>query len=113
MMSLRVLDGYSTGTRRLLDDDLDVGRLYSLEQELNMAWNDSGNGNGSSGGGSGGSQGSGSGNRNPWGKRPQQGPPDLDQVFRNFQRKLSGLFGGGGKRPTDTGSGGGGAGAGL
>jgi membrane protease subunit HflK len=76
-----------------------------------MAWNESGNGNGgSSGGGSGGS----SGNRNPWGKRPQQGPPDLDQVLRNIQRKLSGLFGGGGKRPPDTGAGGGGGvGAGL
>jgi membrane protease subunit HflK len=74
-----------------------------------MAWNDSGNGNGggSSGGGS-------SGNRNPWGKRPQQGPPDLDQVLRNFQRKLSGLFGGGGKRPPESGaSGSGGMGAGL
>jgi modulator of FtsH protease HflK len=73
-----------------------------------MAWNESGNGGGSGSGG-------GSGNRNPWGKRPPQGgPPDLDQVLRNFQRKLSGLFGGGGKRPPEASSGGpGGAGAGL
>jgi membrane protease subunit HflK len=76
-----------------------------------MAWNESGNGNG--GGSSGGSGGS-SGNRNPWGKRPQQGPSDLDQVLRNIQRKLSGLFGGGGKRPPDIGVGeNGGVGTGL
>ncbi len=48
-----------------------------------MAWNEPGN-NG--------------GNRNPWGNRPEQGPPDLDEVVRNFQRKLYALFGGkGGK----------------
>jgi membrane protease subunit HflK len=48
-----------------------------------MAWNEPG-GNG--------------GNRNPWGNRPEQGPPDLDEVVRNFQRKLYALFGGkGGK----------------
>lgn len=39
-----------------------------------------------------------------WGKRPgggNQGPPDLDEVWRNFQKKFSGLFGGrgGGGRP--------------
>ena len=31
-----------------------------------------------------------------WGKRPgggNQGPPDLDEVWRNFQKKLGGLFG--------------------
>jgi modulator of FtsH protease HflK len=68
-----------------------------------MAWNEPGS-NGNQGG-----------SRNPWGKRPQQGPPDLDQVLRNFQRKLSGIFGGGGgKRPTDSGdSGNAGIGAGL
>lgn len=74
-----------------------------------MAWNDSGNGSG--GGSSGGS--GGSGNRNPWGKRPQQGPPDLDQFVRNLQRKLAGIFGGGAKRPPDSGGGSGGAGAGA
>ncbi len=75
-----------------------------------MAWNESGNGGGGSNGGSGGS-----GNRNPWGKRPPQGgPPDLDQMLRNFQRKLAGLFGGDGKRPAEGGGGGGGGmGAGI
>ena len=32
-----------------------------------------------------------------WGKRPgggNQGPPDLDEVWRNFQKKFGGLFGG-------------------
>ena len=37
-----------------------------------------------------------------WGRRPNQGPPDLDEVWRDFNRKLSGLFGrrgGGGEDP--------------
>jgi membrane protease subunit HflK len=51
-----------------------------------MAWNKPGNGN--------------SGNRDPWGsggsgRGPQQGPPDLDEIVRNIQNRLSGLFGGG------------------
>jgi membrane protease subunit HflK len=29
-------------------------------------------------------------------RRPNQGPPDLDELWRDFNRKLSGLFGGGG-----------------
>ena len=33
--------------------------------------------------------------RNPW-NRPQQAQNDLDDVLRNLQRKLSGLFGRGG-----------------
>ena len=28
-----------------------------------------------------------------WGKRPNQGPPDLDEIWRDFNRKLNGLFG--------------------
>jgi len=45
-----------------------------------MAWNEPG----------------GSGNKDPWGSRsPEQGPPDLDEIIRRFQRKLAGLFGGG------------------
>ena len=28
-----------------------------------------------------------------WGKRPNQGPPDLDEIWREFNRKLGGLFG--------------------
>ncbi|MEE8634457.1 MAG: protease modulator HflK N-terminal domain-containing protein, partial [Acidiferrobacterales bacterium] len=48
-----------------------------------MAWNKPGNGN--------------SGNRDPWGSGsgPRQGPPDLDEIVRNIQNRLSGLFGGG------------------
>ena len=37
-----------------------------------------------------------------WGRRPNQGPPDLDELWRDFNRKLSGLFGrrgGGGDGP--------------
>ncbi len=48
-----------------------------------MAWNKPGNGN--------------SGNKDPWGSRGggHQGPPDLDEIVRNIQARLSGLFGGG------------------
>ena len=48
-----------------------------------MAWNEPG---GNSGGGK----------RNPWGggNKPDQGPPDLDEVLRNLQRRLASLFGG-------------------
>jgi len=28
-----------------------------------------------------------------WGRRPNQGPPDLDAIWRDFNRKLNGLFG--------------------
>jgi len=81
--------------------------LQVTEHDLNMAWNEPGdNQNGGSGGSSG-------GNRNPWGKRPQQGPPDLDQALRSLQRKFAGLFGGGGKKPPSTESGNGGIGLGV
>lgn len=44
-----------------------------------MAWNESGKG------------------KDPWkGSNGEQGPPDLDEVVRNLQRKLTGMFGGGG-----------------
>lgn len=44
-----------------------------------MAWNESGGGD-----------------KDPWGNRGDQGPPDLDQAIRKLQGQLSGLFGGGG-----------------
>ena len=46
------------------------------------------------------------GKRNPWGSnKPEQGPPDLDEVIRNLQRRLSALFGGGtGGRSTGSGA---------
>jgi membrane protease subunit HflK len=34
-------------------------------------------------------------NKDPWGNRGNQGPPDLDEVVRKMQNKLGGLFGGG------------------
>ena len=44
-----------------------------------MAWNDSGNG------------------KNPWDRNSRQdGPPDLDKLVRDLQKKFSGLFGSGG-----------------
>ncbi len=64
-----------------------------------MAWNDPGGNPG--------------GKRNPWGgggNKPDQGPPDLDEVLRNLQRRLSSLFGGSGGRNSPTGGGGGGSG---
>ena len=37
----------------------------------------------------------GSDNRDPWGQgNGQKGPPDLDEVIRDLQKKLGGLFGG-------------------
>jgi len=74
-----------------------------------MAWNEPGGPNSPDG-----NRNSDRGDRNPWGKRPQQGPPDLDEMVRNFKRKLGAAFGGGGggsdKRDGDFG---GGAGAGM
>ncbi|HYF41835.1 MAG TPA: FtsH protease activity modulator HflK [Ramlibacter sp.] len=40
-------------------------------------------------------------------KGPNQGPPDLDELWRDFNRKLGGLFGGGRGRRPDGGGGGG------
>lgn len=44
-----------------------------------MAWNEPG----------------GSGDKDPWHRRKDQGPPDLDQILKNIRNKLAGLFGGG------------------
>ena len=45
----------------------------------------------------------------PRGNGPNQGPPDLDELWRDFNRKLTGLFGGGrGRGPGNGGLGGGG-----
>ncbi len=47
----------------------------------------------------------------PQGNRNNPGPPDLDELWRDFNRKLGGLFGGGGNRGgRGVGSGGGGGG---
>ena len=58
-----------------------------------MAWNEPGGGN----------------NKDPWGGRNDQGPPDLDEVVKKMQDKLGGLFGGGRRG----GSGGGASGRGF
>ena len=58
-----------------------------------MAWNEPG----------------GNGDKDPWGNRGNQGPPDLDEVFRNFQRKFGSLFGGKGGRGRGRGTGAGGS----
>lgn len=59
-----------------------------------MAWNEPG----------------GSQDKDPWGgRRKNQGPPDLDEVIRKFQKKLAGIFGGkGGGNSGDAGGTGGG-----
>ncbi|MGQ0384186.1 MAG: FtsH protease activity modulator HflK [Gammaproteobacteria bacterium] len=54
-----------------------------------MAWNDPGK------------------NENPWQRRPEQGPPDLDEALRRLQKKLRGIFGGGGRGAGDGGGRGG------
>jgi modulator of FtsH protease HflK len=45
-----------------------------------MSWNDSG-GNKNPG------------PRNPWDRKPESGPPDLDEIMRNLKRRLGALFG--------------------
>jgi membrane protease subunit HflK len=62
-----------------------------------MAWNEPG----------------GSGDKDPWGGRGKdQGPPDLDEVVRNLQKKFGSLFGGkGGGKSNGSSGGGGGAGS--
>jgi len=44
------------------------------------------------------------------GKKPGDGPPDLDQLWRDFNQRLNGLFGGNRNRGSGNGSGGGGGG---
>ena len=46
----------------------------------------------------------GGGNKDPWGNRGDQGPPDLDEAFKKLQAQLAGIFGGG--RGGDGGAGG-------
>ena len=67
-----------------------------------MAWNEPGNNNDQ---------------KDPWGNRGNngnnQGPPDLDEAIRNFQKKLSGIFGGGNKGSGSSSTPGGGIGLSL
>jgi membrane protease subunit HflK len=50
----------------------------------------------------------GKGNKDPWNSGDQ--PPDLDEVFRNVNRRLKSLFGGGNGRKSDSSSGSNGSG---
>ena len=56
-----------------------------------MAWNEPGGGN--------------QGDKDPWGNRNDEGPPDLDEAFKKLQQNLSQMFGGGSKS-ANTGGGG-------
>ncbi|MDA0791685.1 MAG: FtsH protease activity modulator HflK [Proteobacteria bacterium] len=56
-----------------------------------MAWNEPGGGK----------------DRDPWGNRDDQGPPDLDEAFRKLQNTLSARFGGGSSKGGGSGGGGG------
>lgn len=61
----------------------DISKLNQPNQE--MAWNEPGGGNGS---------------KDPWGNKgnKQDGPPDLDEVFKKLNEKVTSIFGGkGGK----------------
>ena len=35
--------------------------------------------------------------KDPWGQRNNDGPPDLDELFKNLKDKFGGVLGGGGK----------------
>jgi membrane protease subunit HflK len=39
-------------------------------------------------------------NNNPWGKKPAGGGGDLDQAFKDWQKRIESLFGGGGRSST-------------
>lgn len=56
-----------------------------------MAWNEPGGGN--------------RGDKDPWGNRGDEGPPDLDEAFKKLQQNLSQMFGGGGSGSSGGGSG--------
>lgn len=52
----------------------------------------------------------GGGKKDPWGNRNNNGPPDLDEIYRKLQSKLSGLFGGKRGGGNNSGTAGGGTG---
>lgn len=47
----------------------------------------------------------GGGDKDPWGGRGDQGPPDLDEAFKKLQQQLAGIFGGGSGGGSGSGSG--------
>ena len=48
-------------------------------------------------------------NEPQWGKKNNEGPPDLDEILRKLQQKISALLGFRPRPPGSTGGGGGGA----
>jgi membrane protease subunit HflK len=46
------------------------------------------------------------GNKDPWGNKGNDGPPELDEIFKKLQDKLSGIFGGKGGGSSSSNSGG-------
>lgn len=58
-----------------------------------MAWNEPGGGN------------QGDKDKDPWGNRENEGPPDLDEAFKKLQSNLSQMFGGKGGQSTPGGGG--------
>lgn len=66
-----------------------ISKLNQPNQE--MAWNEPGGGNGS---------------KDPWGNKggKQDGPPDLDEVFKKLNEKVTSIFGGKGGRSSGGGS---------
>ncbi len=66
-----------------------ISKLNQPNQE--MAWNEPGGGNGS---------------KDPWGNKggKQDGPPDLDEVFKKLNEKVTSIFGGKGGRASGGGS---------
>jgi len=75
----------------------EVEKITTPDQK--MAWNEPG----------------GSGNKDPWGnKNNQDGPPDLDEVFKKLNEKVTSLFGGkGGRSGGSSGAAGGSKGVGF
>lgn len=47
----------------------------------------------------------GGGDKDPWGGKGDQGPPDLDEAFKKLQQQLAGIFGGGGGGGSSSGAG--------
>jgi membrane protease subunit HflK len=47
----------------------------------------------------------GGGDKDPWGGRGDQGPPDLDEALKKLQKQLAGIFGGGGGGGSSSGGG--------
>jgi len=67
-------------SKQTMSDD-EISKLNQPNQE--MAWNEPGGG----------------GSKDPWGnKKNQDGPPDLDEVFKKLNDKVTSLFGGKGGR---------------